>query len=156
MKIKTEQDLIKHKLNDLLSAENQLVEKLPQIAKNVNDKDLKMALNEHLKQTKEHVKRLKQIAKELDIDTKDEKCKGMEGILKEGEKAMDSTDNDVLLDIVTIAGCRSVEHYEMAGYMAFISLLDKPEYKSSIDLLNETLVEEQEADKKLASIVNKI
>src|SRR4051812_16134233 len=85
MKIKTLHDLYLEQLHDLYSAETQLVEALPKMAKAATNVQLKTAFTEHLTQTKGHVARLEQIFTQFGEDTKGPACKGMKGLISEGE-----------------------------------------------------------------------
>src|SRR3954467_11424833 len=83
MKIETLRDLYVEQLQDLYSAETQLVEALPKMAKAASHAQLKTAFTEHLTQTKGHVQRLEQIFTQLGEDTKGPTCKGMKGLISE-------------------------------------------------------------------------
>ncbi len=76
MKIETLRDLYVEQLHDLYSAETQLVEALPKMAKAASHTQLQQAFQEHLGQTKTHVQRLEQIFKKIGTDPEDQKCKG--------------------------------------------------------------------------------
>jgi len=54
-------DLLQHEIDDLYSAEEQIIEALPKMAENASNGELKKALNEHLRVTKEQKKRLDRI-----------------------------------------------------------------------------------------------
>ncbi len=148
-KLKTLEDLFHHQLKDLYSAEEQLIEALPKMAKTAHHKELKDAFNEHLEETKNHKKRLEEIGKTLDIKVSGETCKAMKGLIREAEDfiAEDAT-NDVR-DAGLIADAQRVEHYEISGYgtaVAFAKALGKNDVAQKLD---ETLKEEGNADKKL-------
>jgi ferritin-like metal-binding protein YciE len=86
MKLHSLNDLLAEELRDLYSAENQIIKALPKMAKSASSSELQNAFEEHLQQTKEHVKRLDKISEMLDFNPKGKKCKGMEGLLAEGEE----------------------------------------------------------------------
>ena len=71
-------------LKNLYSAENQLVKALPKMANAATSEDLRAGFEAHLEQTKEHVSRLEKIFSVIGESPKGEKCKGMEGLIKEG------------------------------------------------------------------------
>lgn len=114
--MKTLQDLFEHQLQDLYSAESQMVEALPKMASQAKDKELKKAIENHLKETKDHKKRLEEISKMLGIKASGKKCKGMEGLIKEAEEALKENDKSDVLDAEMIAHAQRVEHYEISGY----------------------------------------
>jgi ferritin-like metal-binding protein YciE len=158
MKLESLRDLFIEELQDLYSAEGQILETLPDLIEEANSPELKRAFKEHLDQTQEHVKRLDTIFDELgdEVDREDKTCKGMKGILKDGEELMDSEAESEVLDAGMIAAAQRVEHYEIAGYgtvKVFAKLLGQ---NSWANLLGKTLEEEKQADQKLTQIANRI
>src|ERR1700681_3508259 len=103
-------------LKDLYSAENQLVKALPKMAKASTSEDLRAGFEEHLDQTKEHVARLERIFKALGESPNGKKCKGMEGLIKEGGEMIAEDPAPEELDAGLISAAQRVEHYEIAGY----------------------------------------
>ena len=47
---------------------------------------------------------------------KGQKCKAMEGLVKEGSEVIEEDMEDGVKDAALIAAAQRVEHYEMAGY----------------------------------------
>ncbi len=139
-------------LKDLYSAENQLVKAIPKIAKASTSPDLRAGFEEHLGQTKEHVARLERIFKALGETPTGKKCKGMEGLIKEGAEMIEEDKAPEELDAGLISAAQRVEHYEMAGYgcvATYAKLLGEDEAES---LLRETLEEERATDMKLTQL----
>ena len=152
MKIKDLKSLLVHELKDLYSAETQGVEALPKMAKAANDSKLKKALEAHLDESKEQVKRLEKIFADMDYEPTGTHCKGMEGLIKEGEDMIDEDAPDDVKDAGLIASAQRVEHYEMAGYgcaRTFARLLGMNDVA---DVLQKTLDEEGASDEKLTKI----
>lgn len=152
MKIDSLKKLYIHELKDLYSAEKQLVKALPKIIDAAAHPELKAALSEHLDETKGHLQRLEQIFSNLKAAPTGHHCKGMEGLLEEGDGVIkDATDAQVR-DAGIIAACQRVEHYEMAGYgtaAAYAELLNELDAAA---LLQKTLDEEGGADTKLSRL----
>jgi hypothetical protein len=84
MKLDRLRHLYVEELKDLYSAENQLVKALPKMARASTSGDLRAGFEGHLEQTKEHVARLEKIFKALGESPNGKKCKGIEGLIKEG------------------------------------------------------------------------
>src|ERR1700694_2254545 len=103
-------------LKDLYSAENQLVKALPKMAKASSSEALRAGFEEHLHQTEEHVARLGKIFKALGESPTGKKCKGMEGLIKEGAEMIEEAPAPEELDAGLISAAQRVEHYEIAGY----------------------------------------
>jgi ferritin-like metal-binding protein YciE len=143
-------------LQDLYSAENQLVKALPKMAKAAGSEDLRTAFEEHLEQTREHVTRLDKIFDELEESPKGKKCRGMEGLIEEGSEMIEEDRETEELDAGLIAAAQRVEHYEIAGYgcvRTYANLLGESEAAS---LLEQTLAEEKETDQKLTELAEQI
>jgi ferritin-like metal-binding protein YciE len=158
--ISMETNRLKHlyveELKDLYNAENQLVKALPKLAKAATAEDLRAGFEEHLEQTKGHVQRLEQIFKTLGESPKGKKCKGMEGLIKEGAEMISEDPAPEELDAGLISAAQRVEHYEIAGYgcvATYANLLGEAEAES---LLRQTLDEEKETDKKLSQLAEHI
>ena len=79
---------------------------------------LKMALEHHLDETKGHVDRLKEVFGLLGAPAKGTPCKGMEGLIAEGEEVMGEAEglDNAAADLALIAAAQKVEHYEISAY----------------------------------------
>lgn len=146
------QSLLENELKDLYSAENQLVKALPKMAKNASNPKLKQALTSHLAETEEHVKRLERIAKLMDAKLTGKKCHAMEGLIEEGKEIMSEDGDEAVLDAALIGAAQRVEHYEIASYGTVRAIAEQLGQKEIVRLLQQTLDEEGEADKKLTAI----
>jgi len=136
-------------LRDLYSAENQLVKALPKMAKGTSSPELKELITDHLEQTKGQVDRLKQIFEQLGKRPSGELCKGMEGLVKEGQEQLESDEEGAAKDICIAGAALRVEHYEIAGYTAAIAIARALGKDEIVTLLEETLQEEEEAGQKV-------
>src|SRR5215208_3069991 len=148
MKIESLRDLYVEQLHDLYSAETQLVEALPKIAKAASHPQLQSAFQEHLTQTKTHVQRLEQIFQKFSAKPKGQSCEGMEGLIKEGSEMIKMHGDPAAIDAGLIAAAQRVEHYEIAGYgcvHTYAQLLGEQQHAQ---LLQRTLDEEGQTDKK--------
>jgi ferritin-like metal-binding protein YciE len=151
-KIESPNDLLLQELKDLYSAENQLVKALPKMAKAATAPELKEAFEQHLAQTEEHVARLEQIASQLDESLRGKKCKAMEGLIEEGKEVMQEDGEPVMIDLALIGAAQKVEHYEIASYGTARTLAELSGQDRIAKILQETLDEEGETDKKLTDI----
>src|SRR4029078_3346381 len=114
--METLRDLLTEEVQDLYSAETQIIKALPKIAEGVQHPDLRMALNTHLQETQGHARRLEQVAQQLGTKASGKKCKGMEGLLAEGDEVMCQHRAGESRDAARIGAAQRVEHYEIAGY----------------------------------------
>ncbi len=152
MSLQTLDDLLQNELQDLYSAENQLVKALPKLAKKASSATLKQAFTDHLRQTEGHVARLEEIGKKFDVRITGKKCPAMEGLIKEGGEVLEERGTPTVIDAALISAAQRVEHYEIAGYgnaRTLASELGKSEIST---LLQQTLDEEAQADQRLTAI----
>jgi ferritin-like metal-binding protein YciE len=124
------------------------------MVKGSNDVALKEAFASHLKETEGQVARLQEVAQLLGIKVTGKKCVGMEGCIQEGAEALEEEGDDAILDLGLIGAGSRVEHYEMAGYLTAISLAKRMGAAEVVNLLTQTLNEEQAAEKKLRLIAS--
>jgi ferritin-like metal-binding protein YciE len=158
MKLQSLRELFIEELQDLYSAETMIIKALPKMIEEASSQELRNALSEHLGQTRTQVQRLDRIFDELgdDVDRTDRKCKGMEGIIKENKDLLSEDTEPEVLDAGVIAGAQKVEHYEIAAYgtvRTWASLLGRNEW---VNLLEQTLEEEKQADIKLTQLAERI
>jgi ferritin-like metal-binding protein YciE len=154
------QSRLKHlyvkQLQDLYSAETQLVEALPKMAEAASSPDLKAGFQEHLEQTLAHVRRLKKIFGVLGESAEGDKCKGMEGLIKEGSEMIHEDVVPEEKDAGLIAAAQRVEHYEIAGYGTVATYAELLGDEQAQELLQATLDEEKETDEKLTQLSESI
>jgi ferritin-like metal-binding protein YciE len=143
-------------LKDIYSAENQLVKALPKMAKAANSEELRTGFEEHLEQTRGHVQRLEQIFKELGEKPSGKKCKGMEGLVAEGQEMMGEDFEDDVMDAALISAAQRVEHYEIAAYGTVRTYAELLGEDAAVQLLEQTLDEEKETDQKLTDMAGEI
>jgi|SRR5690242_9213035 len=151
-KAKTLKELCLQELEDLYDAEKRIVKALPKMADAASGADLRRALEHHLEQTKGHVERLENVFHNISEKPKGKTCAGIKGIIEEGEDTLGQVDGDGVRDAAIIAAAQRVEHYEMAVYGSVRSWMNQLGETSSEALLQQTLEEEKEADKKLTTI----
>jgi ferritin-like metal-binding protein YciE len=155
-KLKTLRDLLVHELRDIYSAETQLVKALPDMMDAASHEQLRACFEEHLEQTEAQVERLDEIFEILGDSPKGEPCKGMKGLVQEGDKMIDEDAEDAVRDAGLIAAAQRIEHYEIAAYgtaRTFASILGEEEI---VSLLSETLEEEKETDQELSDLAESV
>lgn len=146
------EDLLVDQLQDLYDAETRLVSALPKMADAASDTRLKSAFTSHLTETKQQVNRLEQAFKLLNLDAKGKSCEAMKGLVKEGEEMISAKGDSSIKDAALIAAAQRVEHYEMAGYGSARTFAQRCGRQDIAALLQQTLDEEGNADKKLTQI----
>lgn len=164
-KINDLQELLKHELKDLYSAEAQLIEAIPDMVKKASSPELKKAFNGHLKETHIQKKRLDKVQDLLNMekskeskgffanlftsDEGEEHCKAMEGLIKEANSLMDEDMSPDVMDAALIAAAQKIEHYEISSYGTARAFALQLGFKKVYDTLTATLAEEYGADDSL-------
>ena len=156
MTITSLRDLYVEQLRDLYDGENQIIKALPKMIESTESEELRSALEEHLEITRQQAQRLETIFEGLGENAKGEKCKGMEGIIKEGSEVVKEDMSDTVKDAAIIAAAQRVEHYEIAGYGTVRTYADLLGEEQAVELLQQTLDEEKEADEKLSQLAEEI
>src|SRR3954449_7513825 len=82
------EELLVHELRDILHAEKQLLKALPKMAKAARSAQLQMLLETHLAETEVQVERLNECLQMLGAPARAKPCKGMAGLVEEGEEVM--------------------------------------------------------------------
>ena len=157
MKENALKELYIDELRDIYNAENQLTKALPKMAKAATSDELRAGFEEHLEQTKGHVERLEQIFQELGEKPTGKKCKGMEGLVEEGDEMIKEAELEgEALDAGLISAAQRVEHYEIAAYGCVRTYANLLGESDAAELLEQTLKEEKETDQKLTKLAEKI
>lgn len=147
------QKLFTEELKDIYWAEKHLVSALPKMAKGATTGELKMAIENHLEETKVHVERLEEVFSMLEMKPRAKTCEAMEGLIEEGKTILEDTEEDSMVrDAGIIIASQKIEHYEIASYGSLVALARKMGRNEAAELLEMTLEEEKGADEKLTMI----
>ena len=149
MRLDSMENLLLHEIKDLYNAEKQLVKALPKMAKAAESDELRQLFQEHLEETKQHVQRLEQVFESMSKPARGMKCKGMEGLIEEGDELISEEGDPSVKDAALIGAAQRVEHYEMAGYGCARTYAEMLGMTEAAELLQTTLDEEKMADEKL-------
>jgi ferritin-like metal-binding protein YciE len=152
MKLNSLRDVLQEQVEDLASAERQLVQALPKMAQAASSEELREAFQHHLEETRGHLQRAEEALGELGVGSSSVHCEGMEGLIAEGEEIVQASGDPLAKDAALIAAAQRVEHYEIAGYGTARTLADELDLRGIRDLMDQTLDEESQADKLLTKI----
>ncbi len=155
-KVETFDDLMRHELSDLYSAEKQLTKALPKMAKAATDPVLKKGFETHLQETEGQIEILEQVFEELGVKPERITCEAMKGLVEEGKEAIDEIEAGPLLDCALIVAAQKVEHYEIAGYGSMCTLAEQMGLTKVKSLLGKILEQEKATDEKLTKAAMKI
>ena len=143
-------------IKDIYWAENHLVKNLPKMQRSATSPELVKAIENHLVETEGHVERLLKIFDLLGEKPQAKKCDAMEGLTKEGEGIIESTEaGTATRDVGIILASQKVEHYEIATYGGLAQLATTLGLADVAAILAETLAEEKNADQLLTQVAEK-
>lgn len=156
MKLHSLQDLATEQLQELHSAEAQIIKAMPKMLKIALSPGLRRLLRERLRQAEVHVDRLERISKKLGIKVGGLKCKGIEAIIQEGKDSLRRNEEPNRVDSILIAMARRFEHYEIAAYGTARTYVEALGKGPLAEVLQETLDEEIRMDEKLNTLAEKL
>lgn len=145
-------ELFIDELHDMLSAEHQIVKALPGMVTAAQSPELKTAFRNHLKETKGQVTRLDKIFRLLKIKEKAKFCKATYGLIQECKDAIKDFSKSPVRDAALISKAQRIEHYEISAYGTLRTFAYELKLNEIGKLLQETLNQEANADKKLTKI----
>jgi ferritin-like metal-binding protein YciE len=151
-RIETIDELFIHELHDLHSAESQLVAALPRMAAAATAAELRQGFETHLLETREQLRRVEHVLENLGLSAGNDVCKGIEGLVAEGEKLIGATERGAVLDAALIDSGRKVEQYEINAYRAAITKARELGFEDAADTLERNLQEEELTDFRLQEL----
>jgi Mn-containing catalase len=148
------QELLVDQLRDILHAEKQLLKALPKMAKAARSTQLQRLFEMHLAETETQIERLNECFRILDTTARAKPCKGMMGLVEEGQEVMEEGKNkeDTVADLALIGAAQRVEHYEIASYITARNLAQQLHQSAVVQLLTKSLGEEENADQLLNQV----
>lgn len=153
--MKSMHDLLLHFAQDIFYAEKAGVKAYAKVAKAVENADLKAALQHHREQSQAQVERLEHVFEALGKRPRAKTCAAMDGLIEEGQDAIDEADKGPVLDAALIACAQAAEHYEIARYGAMVAFAKQLGLNEAAGLLQQTLDEEKAMDQRLNEIAEK-
>jgi ferritin-like metal-binding protein YciE len=155
--MQTAHELYIHELNDMLSAEQMLLEALQEQADAASNGQLKKAFESHRNQTQKQVERLQRCFEEINESPEDEECKGMKGLIEEFRTFLqEKHPSPDILDHFACGAAAKIEEYEIRAYNSLIELAEMMEHNQAVKLLNQTLKEEQSTLEKMEKFGEKL
>lgn len=154
--MKSMNDLVLHFLQDIYDAEKRGVRSMGKIGRSLENPELKQAIREHREQSQAQVHRLEQVFDAIGKRARGKTCAAMEGLTEEVEEAIEDADKGPVLDAALVACAQAIEHYEMARYGALIAWLRTMGLDEAVELLEQTLEEEKESDRRLSEIAERV
>ena len=155
--MQTAHELFVHELQDMLDAEQQLVEALGNQAEESSRPELQKAFQSHQAQTEKQVERLQQVFESIGEEPEEVECKGIRGLIEEHDHFKEEEDPaEDIMDIFNTGAAEKVESYEICAYEGLIRLAEQMGHTKAVKLLNQNLKEEQQTLKKMQAFSKKL
>ena len=151
-------ELLIDQLRDLLHAEKQLTKAIPQMVEAARFDRLRELFEIHLTETEMQVERLNECFDLLGQTAKAKPCKGMQGIVEEGQEVIEESaeKEDAAADLALIGAAQRVENYEISGYLTARNLAQQLRHTAVVALLQKSLAEEENADQLLNQVARNL
>jgi Mn-containing catalase len=151
--------LLVEQLQEMLDAEQQLIEALPALADAAHAEGLKLAFETHLEDTRQQVDRLNAVFDLIGVPAEATRCKGVAALVEETNDVVedsDDADEETEMDLALIAAAQKVEHYEISAYGTARTLAAQAGLPLVADNLSKSLAEEEIADTLLTQVAREI
>jgi ferritin-like metal-binding protein YciE len=155
MQMNSLQDLYLSKLQMIYDAEQQGLESMPQLMQMVRNEEVRQAFQMHAKQTQEQVRRLEQLFQQHGQQPQRMPCPSMQAMIQEAQQVVQQIQDDDTRDAFLIAAEQGIEHHEIAAYGTARTWARELGLDRDADVLQETLQEEEQADRMLTQIAER-
>ena len=152
MNIQDLQDVFEHEMKDIYAFEKQIIDALPGMADAASSSELQQAFRHHLDVTQRQFDRVREMCDRLDINPGNKVCKGMQGLLAEGEEIAKARGSGAPKDAALIPAAQRVEHYEIAAYGSARNHARLLGHNDVASELQDILDEEEKADATLTKL----
>lgn len=154
--METAHELFVHEMQDMLDAEQQLIEALGEQAQESSRPELQKAFQSHQAQTEKQVERLRQAFESIGEEPEETECRGIRGIIEEHNHFKEEDPAEDIMDIFNAGAAEKVESYEICAYESLIRLAKQMGHTKAERLLNQNLKEEQQTLKKMQGFSKKL
>ena len=152
MTLATPHELFVHELADAMSAEQIILKMLPELAREARHPEVKQAIQEHERETRQQVQNLEQAFKQLGEKPEPTTCYAAEGLQKEHEALHEEQPTPEILEMANLAGAAKTEHYEIATYTALVQMARDLGQREVATLLRENLDQEKAMAKRVEAL----
>ena len=155
-RVNSPRELLLDDLKRLLTVETMLARTmLPKLIQEVQNSDLKSALQQHHEETKQHVKKVEQVFEQLGEKPQGKDAPGLEGLKQEHASGVSQVSASLRESFDAGAAIGS-EHYEIAIYSSAVLIAESLGEQEAAQLLGANLEQEFTALKKLEGIAQQL
>jgi ferritin-like metal-binding protein YciE len=139
-------DLFVNELEAMLYVEQKLADEvLPELAREIQDSELKQSIREHIEETKRHVANLERVFELLGEEPKPDKSHAVDGLTAQHDKVAKQIEVPQLRDVFDAGAAAKTEHLEIAAYESLVTTAEALGETEIVSLLEENLDEEKNA-----------
>lgn len=140
-------------LKDIYYAEGQAIDTLGDQADAATTDEVRNAFLQHQEESRNQRTRLERVFDSLGISADEGSCDAIDGLIDDGQRVISNTESGSLTrDAGLIMAAQKVEHHEIASYGSVVTLAKVLGYSEAAQLLQQTLDEEKNTDKKLTQL----
>lgn len=140
-------------VKDIYYAEKQALDALGEQADAATTDEVRNAFLTHQEETRNQIARLEQVFNSIGVSAEEGSCNAIDGLADDAQRVVSSTESGSLTrDAGLIIAGQKVEHHEIAAYGSVVTLAQVLGYSEAARLLEQTLNEEKNTDKKLTSL----
>ncbi|MVM34048.1 DUF892 family protein [Spirosoma sp. HMF4905] len=140
-------------LKDIYYAEKQAVDALGEQADASTTDEVRSAFLQHQEETRNHLARLEQVFNSISVDVEEGSSDAIDGLVGDAQRIVSNTNTGSLTrDAGLIIASQKIEHHEIASYGSVVTFAQVLGYNEAARLLEQTLNEEKNADKKLTTL----
>jgi len=154
--IETPRELFVHELSDIMSAESIIAKMLPDLQKEAVTAEVKAAMGEHLKETREQIDVLKQVFKALGEKPEETTCHAAEGLKQEHDALLEEEPTPEMLEMGNLGGAAKTEHYEIATYTTLVQMAKDLGEREVADLLKRNLDQEKAMSRRVEALAKQV
>jgi ferritin-like metal-binding protein YciE len=145
-------ELFQNGLKDIYYAEKKILDALPELEEAAENRDLRMVLARHRRQTETQVERLLRIFEIIGTQPGGKPCPAIDALIEEGSALISQYERSPARDAGLLAAAQAVEHYEIARYGALREWARELNLREAVRLIQDTLREEDDADRFLSDL----
>jgi len=140
-------------LKDIYYAEGQAIDALGEQADAATTDEVRNAFLQHQEESRNQRTRLERVFDSLGISADEGTCDAIDGLADDAHRVVSNTESGSLTrDAGLIMAAQKVEHHEIASYGSAVTLAKVLGYNEAAQLLQQTLDEEKNTDKKLTQL----
>ena len=143
MPMQTPRDLFIHELSDAMSAEQQILKMLPELQEEAQNHELKEALQDHERETRQQVANIQAVFQQLGEKPEATTCYAVKGLEEEHKALHKEKPSPAILEMANLGGAAKTEHYEMAMYTSLVQMARDLGQEDAAQLLQANLDQEK-------------